>query len=387
MQLAIPVFDPDEPGRPLLKRNYALTDAVIERLNNKGVVSLWVRYPALSRVEEFVSLPGIQAQTALVKEITGAFESIQEDSNARLQYAEYTQTLSKLVEALIEKPKTALFLGDLMRSQNYLLNHSANVAYLSVLLGLKLEGYLIKQRKHVAPRRAKEVVPLGLGGMLHDIGVPLLDQDVQACFMEDGDEEDKFFREHTALGFDRVRGELAPAAACAILHHHQRMDGEGYTGRRFPTLGGERIHIFARIVAVADRFDHLRNPPIGESRHTLEAMRQMLGSDGLSAFDHAVLKALLLIAPPFPQGSIVRLSDGRSAAVTEHIPTDPCRPTVQIIDKSDPEAEGGDVIKLSEFGPLEASGALVVAEHDGKDVSDWLFMPPPEVADPASIYC
>ena len=91
------------------------------------------------------------------------------------------------------------------------------------------------------------------------------------------DETDEQWRKHVLVGFALVKGRLPATASAAVLHHHQRMDGSGFPERQRgfgpPTaLRGEEIHIFSRIVAMADVFDRFRNPP-GHAENTWASSR------------------------------------------------------------------------------------------------------------------
>jgi HD-GYP domain-containing protein (c-di-GMP phosphodiesterase class II) len=253
------------------------------------------------------------------------------------------------------------------------------VTYLSLLMGLKLEGYLVRERRHVNPARAKEVTNLGLGAMLHDIGVTALEPEVRQSYEQTGDETDPAWREHTAIGYRMVRGRMDPSAATVVLNHHQRYDGSGYTGADFPVLAEHSIHVFARIVAVADQFDRFRNPVGLPDQPTVWVLGAMTSEPLREQFDPQVLQALLTVVPPYPPGSIVRLSDGRHAVCIDHNPTEPCRPVVQIIpDPKDLDVDDlpvGPIINLS-----EQPKRLCVVEHEGYDVREMNFDPPAPLA-------
>jgi HD-GYP domain-containing protein (c-di-GMP phosphodiesterase class II) len=58
-------------------------------------------------------------------------------------------------------------------------------------------------------------------------------------------------RRHPEFGFAMTVDAFDPSIAEAILHHHERWDGEGYPFG----LRGTEIPLLARIVLVADAFD------------------------------------------------------------------------------------------------------------------------------------
>jgi HD-GYP domain-containing protein (c-di-GMP phosphodiesterase class II) len=103
----------------------------------------------------------------------------------------------------------------------------------------------------------EEVHDLRLAGLLHDIGLLTLDQQLLGR-LEAWD----------AAGYARVQSHprvgaelLQPfaylcSAAVAIAHHHERWDGTGYPYG----LRGSFIPLPARILAVADAYDAIEVP-------------------------------------------------------------------------------------------------------------------------------
>lgn len=93
---------------------------------------------------------------------------------------------------------------------------------------------------------------LEIASFLHDagkIGVP------DAVLQKPGklnDEERQAMEKHAALGETLVLPiDIPRRVKTAIRHHQERFDGEGYPDR----LSGQEIHLFARIIAVADTWD------------------------------------------------------------------------------------------------------------------------------------
>lgn len=376
MTLALPVSHPLRPGKTLLKVEYRLTGETIARMAGLGVRHLWVRYPSLAFLERFVDPQIVADQGRVLTQITDAFNAAQQSASAKLPFDRYVKTINNLIEHLVRNPQAAVFLGDLADAGDDLMRHSSTVTYLSLLLGLKLEGYLVRQRKHIEPARAAEVTNLGLGAMVHDIGVTRLTEEVRQAYNATGDESAPAWREHPALGYELVRGRIAPSAATVVLNHHQRYDGSGYAGRRMPLLREQRIHVYARIVAVADQFDHLRRPPHAPPLPTVGALGVMQHRSMAGRFDPLVLRALLTVVPPYAPGSIVRLNDRRFAAVIDHQLENPCRPTVQLIPhpaRLGEQDEPGPVIDLA----APEHQHLFIAEAEGKDVSRFNYAPPP----------
>lgn len=375
MTLALPVMNPRLPGHQLLHVGYELTPSVIEKLDEMRVRTLWVDYPSLSFLSKYVSADTLANRSQLVAQIRDTFETLQHASAAKLNYDAYTDTIAGLVDSVVSSPEAALFIGDLCEQDagGELLRSGSAVTYLSILLGLKLEGYLIKQRRYVTePERAKQVVPLGVGAMLHDIGITLLPKEVVDRYRETHNDADPAWREHPALGFRAVRGRIEPTAATVVLHHHQQYDGSGYAGKDFPVQQAEGIHIFARIAAVADVFNRLTHPIHGEAMPQVWALNAMLSDKLRVRFDPNVIRALIEVVPPYPPGARVTLSDGRQAIVIDFDIKDPCNPTVQRLPDNILPGPGrplGETLRLSDHAKLN------IVACEGKRTEPYNFTP------------
>ncbi len=374
MRLALPVVHPQRRDVTLLKVEYPLSGAVIARMLELGVRHVWVRYPSLSFLEATIDPVLVEQQHAVLEQVTHCFELTQQETSARLRFDLYRRTLLQLIDRLVSSPKAAVFLGDMAQSDRDLMRHSATVTYLSLLMGLKLEGYLVRERPHIDPARAAEVINLGLGAMLHDLGVTRLPTEVVEAYKRTGDESEPHWRQHPLLGYQLVRGSVEPSAATVVLNHHQRYDGTGYAGQGIPVLRDKRIHVFARIVGLAEQFDRLRFPLGLPPQPVVWALRALLARPMAKQFDAQALRALFSVVPPYAPGSVVRLSDGRWAVVVEHKTHEPCRPIVQTIPHPAVLRENdqpGETVDLT-----QCDKELFVALHEGVNVSDLNFDPP-----------
>jgi HD-GYP domain-containing protein (c-di-GMP phosphodiesterase class II) len=88
-------------------------------------------------------------------------------------------------------------------------------------------------------------------GVLHDVGKIHVDPDILAKPGPLVADEIHRMRRHPEFGFAMTVDAFDRTIAEAILHHHERWDGEGYPFG----LRGTEIPQLARIVLVADAFD------------------------------------------------------------------------------------------------------------------------------------
>jgi len=373
MVLAEAVWHPHVPKAVLLRPGAALEAPSIAKLSELGVHEVWIRYPGLEDLVKFISPEVQEARRELTGHIAVAIDSAMVQSRVELDFHVFRRAVVGLLDRLAEHPHAAVFLADLTGGDRPLLRHSGNVCVLSLLMGVKLDFYLVRERTRLSAATARDIAPLGVGAMFHDIGMTRLSPEATARWNATHDESDPAWREHVQHGFDMVKENLDPAAAGVVLHHHQKFDGTGFPcipsldGSCIPPRGSH-IHVFARIAGAADLFDRLRHPAHapGATRPSLPAVRalSMMRQAPYSAWiDPIVFRALISVAPPYPPGSVVTLSDSRHAAVVGWSPDDPCRPTVEIIDSLTPEPRRGEALR--ERLDLRRCDGLEIASIDG----------------------
>lgn len=343
MKLSAPVWHPKRAGTVLLRAGMTLDDLVVKRLRELYVREIYIEYPGLAHLAEYINPEVREAGGKLACVIQDALDTLLVHPSARLDYRSYNLSVRALLEKLVKHPKAGIFIDDLAQGDYPGLRHACTVCLISLLLGLKLDTYLVHQRKRLSAAAAKDVSALGVGAIFHDVGLMRIEPAVLERYATTGDEDDPLYRRHPELGYDMVKDYLDPSASACVLHHHQRFNGSGFpvmhlmdnTPKR---LAGQDIHIFARIVAAADLFDRLRYPPsgLGPSNMTpvpaVRALRKLRQRPYRAWLDPVVNVAMLHVIPAYPPGSMVTLSDGREGVVTAWDPLDPCRPTVQIVD-------------------------------------------------------
>ncbi len=341
MVLGMPVYHPRRPGTVLLQSGVTLTSAVISRLGEMGVHTMWIRYPGLDFLTEYVNPAVMDAAQHVSGRIAEAFDGVLADTHARLDFGAYRNSISALLETIAENPRACLLVDELVDSGEPALRHATTVCLLSVLMGIKLDFYLVRERAKLNSGAARDVTSLGMAGMMHDIGMLRLEPEVLERWNQTHDQSDPKWREHVNLGFSMVRGGVEPSVASAVLHHHERFDGSGFPGetrnRETNRQSGSDIHVFARIVAAADVFDRLRSPasdPGSEAARTpatptVRALKRLRELPQAGWIDPVVMVALQNVTPPYPPGTMVALSTGERGVVVDWSPLDPCRPVVQ----------------------------------------------------------
>jgi HD-GYP domain-containing protein (c-di-GMP phosphodiesterase class II) len=381
MALALPVYHPQSQSTVLLRPGAELERRTVDRLRDIGIPEIWIRYPRLGTISRFVS-PGVMAARAcMAGEVATAFDAAGKTMHARLDFNAYRRAMGALMQKLIANTESAIFVSELVDSGRPAVRHGANVGFISVLMGLRLGFYLLRERKRLPAMLAKDVTNLGVAAMLHDIGMTRLPEPVLRRWQQTHDDSDPEWRRHTDIGFDLVRGNIEPSAAASVLHHHQRFDGSGFPERitlqnTREAICGSSIHIFARIIAAADMYDRLVNPASDPASSPEEhpsippvrALNTLLREPYRSRIDPVVLRALLSVCPAFPPGSIVTLNNGMRAVIADWSAMNPCRPVVQ-------ELTCFEGVQEIEWIDLRERPELSIIEFEGADVRDDLFAP------------
>lgn len=251
---------------------------------------------------------------------------------------ETTRFVNGLAEKVVEDPTQALLLTAIKSYDEYTYYHMVNVCLLSVALGLTVG------------LRHDQVVALGVGALLHDVGKVNVPRDV---LLEPGpltEEQWRLMQRHPVEGagivFATGEGLFHPAAT-VVLEHHAAFDLSGY-----PSLSG-RAHpsVPARMVAVADCFDALTSDrpyrKAEERRQALSIIRSAAGN----GYDPRVVRVFVRMLGLFPVGSLVRLSTGAVGMVVRNHEELPACPVVRLV--LDPRGEPcpPQVLDLSDTGP------------------------------------
>ncbi len=388
MELALPLGHPVRVDRVLLSAGSRLTARTITRLREIGVEHLWIRYPGLADLERWVSPALAEARITLRQSVHEALTCMQRQDGAPLEFGPYRRAVAGVVSKLLDRRMSAVLIDDLAAGDAPAIRHAGSVCYLSMLIGLRLDAYLLLERRRLRASAARDVSGLGLAGMLHDVGMLKLEGDDHSAWLDEPTEDNEVYRSHVRLSYEALRGGLDAASASAVLHHHQRFDGSGFPDRKTLSgeepLAGRQIHIFARVLAAADLFDQVRHGcdgpfPLTDAMNGIDRPCSTVRALGLLQqapfkdwIDPIVLRGLLAVVPPFAPGTIVRLSTGDDAVVCNWDARDPCRPVVRLIGDAD-ELEGHDGA-LPEVD-LRVMGGVSVVEAEGVDVSSDQFGP------------
>lgn len=333
MVLARSVFDDDD--RVLLGAQSVLTEEFIHKLDFRGFQGVYIE-DELSRGIEIREIIPAKLRNHGVKclkecNIDGALEAAKD-----------------IVQQIAESKTISLDLLDLRTFDDYTYRHSVNVAVLSTVIGM---GFHFKKT---------DLVDLCVSAIFHDLGKLQISPVLLNKPAKLTKEEYQIMKEHSKLSYELIKDRLDVSAKSkvGVLFHHENEDGSGYP----KGLERKDIHLFAKIIHVADVYDALTSKrPYKNPYSVSEAVEYLMGGCDI-LFDREVVEVFLKCVPVFPKGMGIQLSDGRTGIVLENT-VNSARPKVRLLDGqeldlSEPRHQNLTISALEEEIELDYSDEL-----------------------------
>lgn len=344
MVLAEPVKDPDSAD-VLLPEETELTQENIEGLKRRDVFRVYVTEESYDENQE--DSDEVEGVDFSEEELENLAEDVLEDheeeekereerrrefyketinytrvlfEDVRAERGIDTQKLRERVESIIkmlsEQQEETVKMTRIRNDANYILNHTVNMTLLSVHLGREL-GF-----------SRRELLELGLGCMLHDIGMTAIPDRLLEKEGSLTDQEYKVIQSHPLYKEELLEATqgLSYFARSVVLQHHERVDGSGYP----EGLKNGEISKFARVAAVADSYEAMVSPRVYRDRKTsYEAMQIIIQDAGHKYWEEAA-RAFYQSMAIYPIGSVVKLNTGEIGVVHQATGA-PMRPKIKII--------------------------------------------------------
>ena len=201
--------------------------------------------------------------------------------------------------------------------RQYVTQHPVNVAV-----------FAIKMADHLGFEKSKQV-EIGMAGLLHDVGMAAVPDNILYKQGRLDEAEKKIFRQRPNFSSKILRAmgtEYAYLAECAV-QVYERIDGSGYPRG----LKADEMHEYAQIIGLLDMYESLiHSRPQRGKRTPFAAVKEIINTSK-KHFQKHYLKALLSVFTAFPIHSYVRLNSEAIGKVIETYPDQPMRPKIQII--------------------------------------------------------
>lgn len=309
----------NQTGRtPLVRRGTRIRPSMVAALQHRDIRAIWV-------MDEF--FPDIEVQEVVRDETASVTRRCLEDifrtarestAPTQAQVLRLSAAVKSMVDDILHNDDVVANIAHLRTWDNYTFEHSVQVAILSVLVG-----------KHLMMTE-DQMVRLGTGAILHDVGKVMVPQEILQKPATLSDEEFDIVKQHPRLGWDLVHDgfqNIMPTSSIVVLQHHERLDGSGYPSH----LKGEEIYVFSRVVAAADVFDAIRAERNYRPQYAPRRVLQIMQEEAGPKLDAAAVQALLAHVAIIPVGEIVRLTNGLLGAVTGLNAGEPLQPLVTVV--------------------------------------------------------
>jgi HD-GYP domain-containing protein (c-di-GMP phosphodiesterase class II) len=229
---------------------------------------------------------------------------------------EFRAAFEDILYDLQSNKQVMVQLSNIYSTDNYLYAHSVNVGIYSAALGMALG------------LNRDQLLDLGIGAMLHDIGKTQIPLEILNKPGKLTDEEYTMMKDHSMLGYEMLKEhpDIPLISAHCALQHHERLDGTGYPRR----LKGSEIHLFGQIVGIADVYDALTTNRVYRQAYLPhEALELLFTSTG--QFDSELIRKFRDNVAIYPLGLTVTLNTGEVAVVVDINTKFPHRPILRVL--------------------------------------------------------
>ncbi len=290
------------------------SEEVIQALKKKGVKKLQVELPRPSKptTENVPPKKQTTAKTTFATEIVTAEKLHRKGKyiqkvllNAVSKGLAFDEQIPRefsqqLVASMDRNPDALLCLTKIKEKDDYLLEHSLNVAII-----------LANFARHIG-MGDEAIQELAYAGFLHDLGKIQIDDAILHKPGRLTDAEMEEMKKHVTYGVDALNAaSIAPHLIRVVSEHHERLDGRGYPMGK----PAQEISKDGRMLAIADMFDALTADRCYKAGMSSQKAIKILLSEAPERLDKELLDQFIKCMGVFPVGSLVKLSNQKLAMV------------------------------------------------------------------------
>ena len=319
----------DEKNRMLIQEGAKLTDTVLNKLKEMGFMNICI---------ETKETEGIVLNDA----VPIAIKNKAANAVQKLDIISIIESAKDIVDYILENNNTPFDLIEVRNQKNYEYQHAVSVAEIAVEMG-----------KFATDENGKRItrsslVELAVAALLHDVGKRCADRKVleQLDLPKDKIEYTEELAPVFSYNLLKDSSLISSRVRAAILFHKTDENGNNCP---LKNLDKSKIHIFAKILHIADDYDILLTSKNknGERITAPEAIEYMMGNCG-TRYNLNLIKAFIHNIAVYPKGSKLELSDGRIGIVYDNTTGQMLRPKLIL--------EDGTKIDLYEYPNITIVG-------------------------------
>ncbi len=297
--------------------NDALTAAEVERANQQALdkaATLKPDHKLHSGVqEELLKANKIHSQAKGL--VTNVLKDVK--LGRAIDVEVFDRLADGMVDSVLRNHNALACLGRIREKDNYLLEHSINLA---VLMGIFAKSMKIdRETMHQAV----------VGAMLHDIGKVMIPDEVLHKPGKLTDDEFAIMRNHVVFSRELLKKTpgVSELTIQVAAQHHERIDGSGYP----EGLHDCDICREGKMCAIADVYDAITADRVyHKGLPPTMALKKLLEWSG-THLDQTLVHRFIRSMGIYPVGSLVKLKSQRLAVVIEASETDQRLPLVKVI--------------------------------------------------------
>jgi len=259
-----------------------------------------------------------------------------------------SRVVGELAEVLESHMAALVWLTRIKRRDDYTAQHCVNVSILSIGLA------------HALDWDRRKVEQAGLAGLLHDLGKMQVSQEVLNKPGQLTEQEFEHIKLHAEFGFRMLReeGGLPDEVSEAVLCHHERPDGKGYS----KGLDRRQIPPLARVVSIVDAYDAITSHRVYDPARSHHEALGILWKERDRQFDGPFVEAFTQFLGWVTPGTLVQLTSGDLAVVLQAREGRGLLPLVRLIEFDGKDYRLGAEMDLARLRPEVGDAPIRVAE-------------------------
>lgn len=234
----------------------------------------------------------------------------------QLDMVNVNKTTNAIVDSVFRNEDALSCLSRLRMKDEYLIEHSLNVAILMSIFAkhLKIEKNIIEQ--------------LALGAFMHDLGKIKVPDHILHKPGRFTDDEYEEMKKHVDYGVDILAQEagISEISRNVVKLHHERIDGNGYPNK----INGEELDNYARMIAIVDSYDAMTADRVYKKGMPPIKAFKILRSNADKNYDSELIEQFIQCLGVYPVGTLVKLSSGKLGLISELNRTKPLNPFVKV---------------------------------------------------------
>ncbi|MFD2613516.1 HD-GYP domain-containing protein [Paenibacillus gansuensis] len=270
--------------------------------------------PEPQQSESYVPAPGLKKEyESALRGVESLFTQVLKEG--RFDTAQADEAFTPLADHFRQEKDVVTLLLTLNNKDDYTYQHSVQVGMISYYLAKWLQ------------LSEEDALLAGKAGYLHDIGKALIDLAILKKPGKLTPEEYEEVKLHTVYGHDIIRNSMGDSIfATVAMEHHERMDGKGYPYGKT----GESLHLYSRIVAVADVYSAMISSRVYQAKRDLLTVLKELHRCSFGELDPLITHTFIQHMIPNFIGKKVQLKSGETGIIIMNNPNDYFHPLLQI---------------------------------------------------------